>query len=116
MTRILNVLLAGLLFIMSNTASAAIKEVITIVNNSKDPVHFFFVKHTGTSKWSNDALGTNGVIPPGTSMDFTFDDSSTQCIYDFRIVTIGDNKNMGRKAVEQYEFNVCKNNSWSLNN
>jgi len=96
-------------FILASQANAAIKEELAVVNNTSENIWHLHVSREDISVWSEDKL--KGIISPGDSHTFYFNDGTPNCYYD--IIAY----NMGRtKKWEKRNLNVCKIETWTLGN
>ncbi|BAU12564.1 hypothetical protein LEP3755_30940 [Leptolyngbya sp. NIES-3755] len=83
-------------------AASAAKDDFSVYNSSGTTIVRLYVSSSGRTTWDDDVLGRS-VLSPGESGTVTFaDESSNQCLYDFRAIYAN-----GRVS-EQFGVNVCR--------
>jgi len=81
--------LIGALAIVALSGQAALADPrdFTLENDSLSYVTHVYVSPSSSDSWGNDVLGLD-VLPPGESVDITFDANiGRTCIYDLLVVT-----------------------------
>jgi hypothetical protein len=87
--------------VVSNQAVLADPRDFTLENDSLSYVTHVYVSPANSTEWGDDVLGED-VLPPGQSVDITFDEGiGNTCIYD--ILVVNENKLKTRKDRE----NLC---------
>lgn len=81
--------------------SMGLNRNVMVVNQSGDTVYRLYGTNTARSDFGPDRLGSQ-VIPNGSSMVINFDDGSSNCMFDIRVVFPDG------FYVDDYGVNVCQ--------
>jgi len=84
------ILLVGALTLLGATATSASADQrdFTLHNNSSVDIYYVYVSPSSSSFWGDDVLGED-VLPSGDTVDITFDDPRTACVWDVKAVSRG---------------------------
>jgi hypothetical protein len=93
-------LVAGLVTAMPAMADN-IDRNVRIHNDSGVTLYRFYSTNTGSSKWTNDVMGSS-TLPSGSSMRLNFDNKFDYCEFDFRA------EFQDGSVLEWRQFNVCQ--------
>lgn len=100
-------LVTVLLFSFLKVANAATNENLEIVNKSSKVIWHVKVSQRGIDFWSKDKL--NGVLMPGESTTFNFNDGTSNCLYDLIASTEGN-----KLVWDKRNIDVCESKKWTL--
>ena len=92
--------LSAVLFVGIVQVAVADPRDFTLENDSLSYITHLYISPSSSDDWGDDILGVD-VVPPGESVDITFDPGGRTCIYDILVVT-----DEGRRTQENRQ-NLC---------
>lgn len=97
----------SLLFALAVGVAAADRRDFYIYNKGTEPIYYVRVSHISETKWGDDILGQD-VLMPDERVKITFSDDSDLCYYDIQVEYKDGDKR------EERNVNLCETSSVSF--